>query len=430
MSGKQNESWFQKIKRMPSRFIDINLSHNTGMKVFSLVLAILFWFFVMDQVDPEMTRSFENIPVELINMQDLEQGNLKIKNQQDYFVTVDVKGRRNDVSKLNPASINLWADMRTVRSGINNVYINRSINSDSIVIKEVVPNEIVLTVERIVSVPKPVKVIYNDGFQKNYYEISRKVSPEEIRIVGPESIVETVTYLGAYVNVGTFTGDVAKEVSLAPYNEDGEVVSGVTLESSTAQLELEVGLKKEVPLEVAIEGEPAEGTRVVSVKLLPETVWISGAAELVGGIDKVVGEPVVLNGEEASTLIVNKNLTLPEGVSHDLENGVQVEVEIEPIVEKTFEFPIEALEIRNLAPAYAVSYSDETQTVTFTVKGLASVMETVTEETLKPFMNAADVDKEGTYRLIPQLETTVEIDGFKAVPEYVELEVVAASSGG
>ncbi len=430
MSGKQNESWFQKIKRMPSRFIDINLSHNTGMKVFSLVLAILFWFFVMDQVDPEMTRSFENIPVELINMQDLEQGNLKIKNQQDYFVTVDVKGRRNDVLNLAPSSINLWADMRTVRSGINNVYINRSINSDSVIIKEVVPNEIVLTVERIVSVPKPVRVIYNDNFQKNYYEISRKVSPEEIRIVGPESIVETVTHLGAYVNVGTFTGDVAKEVSLAPYNADDEVVTGVTLESSTAQLELEVGLKKEVPLEVAIEGAPAEGTRVVSVKLLPETVWISGAAELVGGIDKVVGEPVVLNGEEASTLIVNKNLTLPEGVSHDLENGVQVEVEIEPIVEKTFEFPLEALEIRTLAPEYVVSYNDETQTVTFTVKGLASVMEALTEDALKPFMNAADVDKEGTYRLIPQLETTAEIDGFKAEPEYVELEVVTASSGG
>ena len=38
------------------------LSRNTGSKLLSLTLAVLFWFFVMDQVDPEITRVFDSIP--------------------------------------------------------------------------------------------------------------------------------------------------------------------------------------------------------------------------------------------------------------------------------------------------------------------------------------------------------------------------------
>ena len=113
------------------------LSRNTGSKLLSLTLAVLFWFFVMDQVDPEITRVFDSIPVQLTNTQELDQNNLKIMNQTDFFVSVQVTGRRNNVLSLNSKSIYLWADMRSARSGVNNVFINSTINSDAVSIKEV-----------------------------------------------------------------------------------------------------------------------------------------------------------------------------------------------------------------------------------------------------------------------------------------------------
>lgn len=118
--------WFVSL---PKSIFDAKLSHNTGTKLLSLLMAILFWFFVMDQVDPEISRVIESVPVQLINTQELDQSNLKIMNQTDYFVNVEVTGRRNNVLSLNAKSIYLWADMRSVRNGINNVFINSSINS-------------------------------------------------------------------------------------------------------------------------------------------------------------------------------------------------------------------------------------------------------------------------------------------------------------
>ena len=111
---------------LPKALFETKISHNSGTKFLSLALAVLFWFFVMDQVDPEITRVFENIPVQLTNTQELDQNNLKVMNQTDFFVNVEVTGRRNNVLSLNSKNIYLWADMRSVRSGLNNVFTNLS----------------------------------------------------------------------------------------------------------------------------------------------------------------------------------------------------------------------------------------------------------------------------------------------------------------
>ena len=105
------------ILGLPKAIFDAKFSHNTGTKLLSIAMAILFWFFVMDQVDPEITRVIESVPVQLTNTQELDQNNLKIMNQTDFLVNVEVTGRRNNVLSLNSKNIYLWSDMRSVRSG-------------------------------------------------------------------------------------------------------------------------------------------------------------------------------------------------------------------------------------------------------------------------------------------------------------------------
>ena len=47
------------------------LGNDLVLKIFSLVLAILLWLFVINTEDPVITKSFSNIPVDMLN----EQGN-------------------------------------------------------------------------------------------------------------------------------------------------------------------------------------------------------------------------------------------------------------------------------------------------------------------------------------------------------------------
>ena len=43
------------------------LTKNPGLKAFSLLLAIVLWFLIVQIEDPVETRSFSNIPVKLTN---------------------------------------------------------------------------------------------------------------------------------------------------------------------------------------------------------------------------------------------------------------------------------------------------------------------------------------------------------------------------
>lgn len=48
------------------------LGNDLILKVFSLVLAILLWLFVINTEDPVITKSFSNIPVDMLNEQVLD----------------------------------------------------------------------------------------------------------------------------------------------------------------------------------------------------------------------------------------------------------------------------------------------------------------------------------------------------------------------
>jgi len=417
------------IVKLPKAIFDIKLSHNTGTKILSLAMAILFWIFVMDQVDPEITRIIENVPVQLTNTQELDQNNLKIMNQTDYFVNVEVTGRRNNVLSLNAKNISLWADLRSVRSGINNVYINSTINSESVSIKAVVPNEIVLTVDRVVSLPKPVQIIISDQYQDTLYQKNLEVTPLEIKVTGPESLVNSVSYLGGTISVGTLDNDYQREVSLVPYSFDGEVVNGVTLESSYANISLTIGKNKSISIEPLVTGVPAEGYKVVGITVNPQNVTVQGDVTNIDDITTLMTKEIQLNGDETATLIVEKELNLPEGIT--VSTGiptVQVEIQIEEVQTKEFTFAINELPIVNLNQGFITDLNSNDGVITVKVTDIESVIAGLSKNDLHLDLNFSNVTEAGNYRLIVNYSSVNNLENITIDPEYVDVNVSEGST--
>lgn len=412
------------LQSLPKRFFTSSLSHNLGIKFFSLVLAILFWLFVMDQANPEITRSFENIPIRLINAGELEQNNLKIMGREEYFATVEVVGRRNTVMAMNGSNVSLWADMRTVRSGLNTLLINSSVSSDSVAIKSMTPKEISMTVDRIVSVPKPIKITFSDDFQEGYFERGRSTEPSEIKVLGPESIVNTVSYLGARVAVNTVTAPQSREVTLSPYTFEGEIVSGVTLETDRATLTLDVGKERTVPVMVDLKGNVQEQYRMVKVRTLPETVVIRGPVEAVDKVDALLTAPVQLTGEEIDSFVVEKDIVIPEGISVVSVSGpVQIDIDIERLQSKTFSLKAQDIPIVDLNARLKAELVDPEQELTVTLVDIQSVLETVSQDALGLNLNFEKVETEGIYRMKVNMSTETPFDAVTVSPQTVEVRV-------
>ncbi|MDN5299292.1 MAG: hypothetical protein PWP51_1845 [Clostridiales bacterium] len=412
------------IKNLPKAFFSINLNHNTGTKIFSLVLAILFWVFVMDQVDPEITKVIESVPVQLINQQELDQNDLIIMDQHDYFVNVEITGRRNNVLNTNKSSIYLWADVRNVKKGSNILQINKTINSEAVSIKTLIPNEIVLSIDQIVSIPKPVQVTTSGSYQEGFYQSGMTISPEEVKVIGPESVVNQVAYLGGTLNVSNIDSDATKQISLVPYDNDGEMVSGVTLDESYSSVTINVGMEKNVAVKPVINGVPMEGFEVVAATISPEYVIISGNESAVFPLSEVFAEPINLKGEEASSFIVEKSIELPSGVQSNAENNmVQIEVLIEPVITKEFNFNVKDIPIVNLSDTLGTNLSENTDTINIKVKDVESIINNVSKDDIHLSINFGIVDKAGLYRLKVNVANEDRYKELSIDPIYIEVQV-------
>ncbi|MBF4694358.1 CdaR family protein [Fusibacter ferrireducens] len=416
------------IRNLPRAFFTVNLSHNTGKKLFSLLLAILFWVYVMDQVDPEISKVFENVPIQLINLQELDQNNLKIMNQHDYFVNVEVSGRRNNVINLNSSSIYLWADMRGVKKGTNTISINKTINSEAVMINTIFPSDIVLQVDQIVSLPKPVKVVLNGEYATSIYQETMHVSPDEIKVTGPENIVNTVAYLGGTINISNLTSDMTKDISLVPYNYDGEIVNGVTLDNNYSNVSLKLGKNKTVELKAIVEGEPMEGYQVVAYKTIPESVLIQGDVDKINAINVISPEKIILKGDENASYIIEKDLTLPEGIKRATDDGpIQVEIEIEALQTKEFTFAAKDLPIVNLQENFVTNLAESEQMVTVKVRGIESIIKTLSKSDIHLYLNFSNVDKPGAYKLKVIVSDQDSFNNIVVDPVYIDVDIVDQS---
>lgn len=416
---------FKWIVTLPKSIFDAKLSHNTGTKLLSLLMAILFWFFVMDQVDPEISRVIESVPVQLINTQELDQSNLKIMNQTDYFVNVEVTGRRNNVLSLNAKSIYLWADMRSVRNGINNVFINSSINSESVNIKAIYPQEIVLTVDRVVSLPKPVQIFFSDSFQESLYQEGLTINPIEIKVTGPESLVNSVSYLGGTLAVGALSADHTREVSLVPYSFDGEIVNGVTLDFNYASVTVVIGKTKQVDILTEIIGEPKEGYRVVDVVITPMTVDISGEINQVESVQSISTEAIQLNGDEDNSFILDAKLVLPDGIKTSGVNGnlARVEIFIEEVQTKEFTFEVKDIPVVNLSDAFETDLLNNLGVITVKVTDIESVISQLTASDIRLDFNFGSVTEAGSYRMNVNFADESLYSEVQIEPAYVDVSV-------
>jgi YbbR domain-containing protein len=378
----------------------------------------------MDQVDPEITKVIESVPVQLINQQELDQNDLIIMDQHDYFVNVEITGRRNNVLNTNKSSIYLWADVRNVKKGSNILQINKTINSEAVSIKTLIPNEIVLSIDQIVSIPKPVQVTTSGSYQEGFYQSGMTISPEEVKVIGPESVVNQVAYLGGTLNVSNIDSDATKQISLVPYDNDGEMVSGVTLDESYSSVTINVGMEKNVAVKPVINGVPMEGFEVVAATISPEYVIISGNESAVFPLSEVFAEPINLKGEEASSFIVEKSIELPSGVQSNAENNmVQIEVLIEPVITKEFNFNVKDIPIVNLSDTLGTNLSENTDTINIKVKDVESIINNVSKDDIHLSINFGIVDKAGLYRLKVNVANEDRYKELSIDPIYIEVQV-------
>ncbi len=400
------------------------LSHNTSQKLISLIFAILLWFFVMDQVNPEMTRDLENVRVQVLNKTELTQnGLILMEPQRDYFVDIKVSGRRNDVLAASNTDVMVIADLAGYGKGTNSVPLDiKSVNS-SIVIEDASQKDIKVILDRIVEVQKPIHLELLGETATGYVRGELGYTPQDIFVKGPESIVNRVAMIYGETSIEALNSTLSMEVPVRAVDMDKEPVHGITMARDYIRIDLPVFKLRTISLEPRVSGQVEPGYEVVKKSVNPAAVTIKGFPEHIDGINRIYTRPVDVTGLKRSGTY-EVVLDLPENVSAPyLKTPPLVDIKVEAVESRVYQFDIQEIPIVNLTEGYSSNIAELTGTIDVTLKDVTSVLDDVQKQDIELYIDGASlVLGTGTPEIMTRMGTVVK--QVTIVPQTIELIVV------
>lgn len=368
--------------------------NNLGLKLLSVVLAIVLWFLVVMADNPKDSVTFSNIQVTLINTELLEKGNkfYEVLDGSDRIrVTVDAP--RNVVNQLNVSDIVAEADISRLTE-VNTIPISFRVLNDEVEILDIRGSRdvVVLNVEEKASNWVNVRCEEKGEVADGYIISSTKIEQTRMEIVGPKSVVESISYAGLEIDVTGATNNVSGNVDIRFYDAEDELVDDTHIEKNTDNMHVEVQVlaTKEVPVEAIPAGIPAEGYLATGVvECEPSSVVIAGTQSALADINKITIAERDLDitdesGDVERLVDIRKYLQDNIKLADSGFNGrVAVKVYIEPVEERSLTIPQSNLTVTNLPEGFIWGFEEEQATYRLRISGLDAAVSAVDQNAVQ-----------------------------------------------
>lgn len=324
--------------------------HDFPLKTAAVVLAILFWIANAQNAAPrEIVRPFDGrVPVE---RPDVPSGFVLRGNLGDVGVTL--RGPEGVVDRVALADLHATlkiAGIDASRPEPFDAKVDVTVANDAVKVVDVTPATVSVRLERITSRTAVVQTRFANEPPAGSQAGQTSVSPTEVRIVGPESVIAQVTGVFATVRFGDVTTDLTQSVPAVPVDATGLAIDGLQVEPGVVIVSVPVlptATTKTVPVLWNTRGAVAPGYWISRVVTDPVAVTIRGEQGVIGPIERIETGTVDVSGIAANRSF-KAPLLLPDGVSLLQPVDATVSVTVVPLAgTRTF---YSAVIIQNLAP--------------------------------------------------------------------------------
>lgn len=387
------------------------LISNWGLKLVSVLFAMVLWLFVVNIDDPVMTKKFKNIPVKILSENLLEEAGemYEVLDGSD-SVSVTLKAKRSVVESLSTSDFSATADFAE-RISENSIPIKVQVTKrqNEILDISMQNNTVKIKVEKRAQKAVPVELKI-EGKTADGYTVGSADATDTITIEGPESVVSKVARIVVPVNINGASEDIEITAGGAYYAEDGTVIEDKKIKGDVSKIEVKIHLlhTKSIDLNLSTEGEPASEYRCQDIQYAPTTITIAGEPEALAKINtlQIPSTELSITGANATiTKEIDITKYLPDNVilCDEKDRKIKVTLVISALDGKEFKIPMSAVGILNTPSGMDVSL-DNSKTVSVIVKGSSEELNSLTRDEIKVSVDVKD-RAVGTYNL--QAEVTV-----------------------
>lgn len=400
------------------------LGKNLSTILLAFILSIVVWISAVLTADPNEELTFRPVTIEKVGLA----SDLLIVGEVPSQVRLTLRAPRSiwDQLNKNPDLVTAWIDLTGYGPGTHLVEVKTNVDISPIRYASIDPQEIEITLERLVSKDLPIELQESGDLSLGYTKGVPILEPDTIRISGAESAVERVSQAIVKLDIAGAIAMIERSLPVEVVDINGDRIEDVTITPKEVKVSLAVDLLggfKNVAVKVVTTGQVANGFRLTNIAISPPTVTLfsddPNVLDTVPGFVETL--PVDLTGLNEYTE-VNAGLNLPQGISLVRDPRVLVQISVAAIEGSlTLTVPVEVI---GLSPEFQTIISPTT--VDIIVAGPLIILDTLSAEDFLVILDLTGLPI-GVYQRTPEVDILpAEIRLQTILPETVEVTIEAA----
>lgn len=406
---------------MKNRILD-----HFGLKVMSLVIAIVIWIIVANVDDYKTTKQISGIEIEFVNGNAITEKNKVYEVPEGTTIDIVVKGRRSVVEELTSEDFKATADLSKM-SVTNAVTVEVSAISSYVARDLTISytnNAVTIAVENKIEKQLPITVRADAEVAEGYAIRNKTATPNLITVKGAESVVNTIEEVVVDVDVTGANHNLTANAQPVFLDHNGEVIESTKFEYDVDEVAVSVEIlqTKKLSVRVKTAGEVKEEYAIASIDYQPTSILVVGEAEDLAKVDEVLIDDVDVTdcSKDLETSVVIADY-LPSGIAlaDDIEE-VMIKVMIEAVEEKTLVLEADDINVVGKEQSYQYAFTDSEGGYSIKVRGLKDNLDKLKVTNLIPSINVEGYGP-GIYTFTVNLK---EIKGVEVLDTLmVELEI-------
>ncbi|QKG85539.1 hypothetical protein GXN76_14475 [Kroppenstedtia pulmonis] len=379
------------------------LQNNNVIKLIALALAIMLWLLVSDTSLP--------IPRDRQGSTTIKNVTLEPRYNEERFSVVEMPDRvdlslRGDefsLNRISPERYKAYVDLKKLEAGRHqNVPVKVSGLPGGLEV-EIRPSKVNVVIEEKQQKEMPVEVDVIGKPDPDYKVGEPMVKPGRVLVRGPESLLEQVNTVKAFVNTQGAKSTIHQSVSLQAYGETG-VISEAEVKPEVVDVTVPVASPNAVvPLKVEIGAYPPEGYAIKDIAVNSEEVTVYGSKGYVEGLKYYPTPKLDLSKSKSDKTYQLPIKAIDEAVKVEPDH---VEIKVDIVKGKTKKLKNVPIKVKG-EKAELVS----TDTVNITLYGAPSLLKKISRGDVEAIVDTSNLTA-GTHQVPVQV----------SLPAYIQIQ--------
>ncbi|MDH3675056.1 MAG: diadenylate cyclase CdaA [Anaerolineae bacterium] len=301
-----------------------------GLLVMSLLLALVVWSFVIEQINPLQRVRVENISLRVENIPP----ETALIPSPPASIAAIIQTSEDALPTLSPRTFQAVVSLEQATPGLLRLPLQVTSSAEQVRVLSTDPPTLDLELAPIISRTLPVMIeVPSDQSLSAAYELvsSPLALPEQVQVIGPAPLVNTVSTIMSTISLATASGPLREFRPLQILDEQGREVIGVIAQPSQVQINVPIRHRlnaRDANVRAITTGTPPPGFWLSGLSVTPSSITLQGRPDHLSEIGNIVDTLPVDISQAEGMLTIHTPLDLPAEIKAVDSEGRSVEAVI------------------------------------------------------------------------------------------------------